>query len=252
MDKTKPNLIDLIKDLADDHIGKSDFTEAFAKVVETVKELRAQNEAEFAAIQETVDLLGKKLSEDNTNDLTSFKGEASSIIQAAIDAANASVADKLTLLDQRISEIKDGEPGPRGEQGPQGPAGSPDTSEDIRNKLELLEGDERLKASAISGLEDLIKQTVPQSSNGTNFVVSRGAVKMYDLSALLDGSTKTFALPAFWRVISVHSSSFPHIMRPTTDYTTDGAAMTLTFTAEIDAATVLAEGQSIIVIYGEA
>jgi hypothetical protein len=61
---------------------------------------------------------------------------------------------------------KDGEPGKKGEpgqpgapgqsiQGPPGKDGSPDMAEDIRNKLELLEGDDRLDKKAIRGLDTL-------------------------------------------------------------------------------------------------
>jgi len=49
-----------------------------------------------------------------------------------------------------------GKQGPRGPQGPTGPQGSPDTAEDIRNKLELLLNEERLDASHIRNLEDNI------------------------------------------------------------------------------------------------
>jgi hypothetical protein len=167
-------------------------------------------------------------------------------------------------IEKRVASIKDGVDGKDGRDGAQGPAGesiigpagkdgrdgkdgkdgnikdlSPD---EIRNALELLEGEERLDASAIKNLEKYVKEYAPKS-NGTNFVISRGAVKMFDLSDQLDGSTKTFALPA--------SSSFPHIMRPTIDYTSDGAAMTLTFTDEIDASTVLNSDQTITLIYAE-
>lgn len=45
-----------------------------------------------------------------------------------------------------------GENGAPGPMGPQGPAGSPDMAEDIRNKLELLSGDERLELKAVRGI----------------------------------------------------------------------------------------------------
>jgi len=254
-ENTQPNLLDLFKKMLDDHLGKAEFTAAFSKVADSIQELRSTNEAEFAAIQTTVDLLAKKLAEDNTNDLSTFKAEAKTLLGSEIAAALASVNDKLTAVDERVSQLKDGEMGLQGEQGPQGPAGSADSAEDVRNKLELLEGDERLKIEAIKDLReelDKLKKSISSSSSGTSFVISRGAVKMYDLSPSLNGILKTFALPAFWRVISVHTSSFPNILRPDVDYTTDGALMKITFTNEIDASTTLAAGQSVIIVYGEA
>lgn len=49
----------------------------------------------------------------------------------------------------------DGKDGLNGKDGKDGKDGSPDMAEDIRNKLELLEGDERLDRKAIKGLEDI-------------------------------------------------------------------------------------------------
>lgn len=146
---------------------------------------------------------------------------------------------------------RDGRDGVDGKNGKDGKDGSPDMAEDIRNKLELLVGDERLDASAIKGLEQLIKKLTPKRPEGVGAIISRGTVKVHDLSDDLDGSTKTFSLPAFWRIITVQSSSFPNAFRPDVDYTSDASAFTITFTNEIDAASTLAAGQTILVQYAE-
>ena len=54
-------------------------------------------------------------------------------------------------------DYKDGE---KGEIGPAGKDGSPDTPAEVRDKLESLQDDERLDASAIRNLPDKIEQTV--------------------------------------------------------------------------------------------
>jgi hypothetical protein len=126
----------------------------------------------------------------------------------------------------------------------------------IRDALELLIGDERLKIEAIANLREELDE-LKKKAGQTTVIQGGGSsgpgrtVKSYDLSDSLDGVTKTFALPAFYRIISVHLSSFPNIMRPTTDYTSDANAMTITFITEIDAATCLAKGQSLIIVYSE-
>lgn len=152
---------------------------------------------------------------------------------------------------------KDGEPGLdglNGKDGFDGKDGSPDMAEDIRNKLELLEGDERLKIEAIKNLrEELDKlhksiiavRQAPIVSGG-----GKGHIRPYDLSSQLDGSTKTFNLPANWTVISVVSASFPNAFRPIIDYTFTPTS--ITFTSQINEGTTLATGQSVIVIYEEA
>jgi len=127
----------------------------------------------------------------------------------------------------------------------------------IRNKLETLKGEERLDKSAIKGLEELLKELeikIQNMGGKTSFVggmSSRGTVKAYDISTSLNGVLKTFSLPSFWRIISVHSSSFPNAFRETIDYTVNTAASTITFTSEIDASTALSSGNTIIIVYAE-
>lgn len=131
----------------------------------------------------------------------------------------------------------------------------PVTPEAIRDKLESIKGeDEKLDIDAIGHLrEELNKlkkgtggvQYVPTASSGG------GVVKAYDISSQLNGVLKTFTLPAFWRIISVHASSFPSAFRETVDYTSDASAMTLTFTSEIDAGSTLDTDQTVIVVYAE-
>lgn len=129
------------------------------------------------------------------------------------------------------------------------------TPEYIRDSLESIEEErDKLAIDAISGLKEELEK-LKRRKNVTIF--GGGAtgggrfVKTYDLSDSLNGVLKTFALPAFWRIITVQSSSFPVAFRPTVDYTVDANAMTITFTSEIEASTTLATGQTILVIYAE-
>lgn len=129
----------------------------------------------------------------------------------------------------------------------------------IRDQLEsIAKEDEKLDMDAIRDLNKRFKELEKRISLRKNISIFGGnqngggkVVKVYDLSASLDGVLKTFPLPSFWRVISVTSSSFPTAFRPTVDYTTDASAMTITFTSEIEASTTLATGQTVIVVYAE-
>lgn len=89
------------------------------------------------------------------------------------------------------------------------------------------------------------KKSLTRGSSTTGFVV-----KVYDISPLLDGVTKTFTIPSNNRVISVHASSSPYsAFRPTVDFTYTNSS--ITFTSEIEATTVLSSGQSILIEYAE-
>lgn len=133
-----------------------------------------------------------------------------------------------------------------------------ETPETVREKLEALQGEKRLDKKAIKGLQEeleTLKKEVKEASKTVNITGSVGggtraaSVQFHDLSSQLDGVTKTFTLPKFKKIIGVWASSAPWVFRPTVDYTLSGNA--ITFTSEIEAASILATGQSVIVLYGQ-
>lgn len=115
---------------------------------------------------------------------------------------------------------------------------------------------EQVPISAIEDLEkrleEMKKLVSGMNRNGTGAIAyARGQIKLYDLSSQLDGVKTTFSLPAFWRLLTVQNSSFPNAFRPIVDYTSDAAAFTISFTAQIAAASSLAAGQTLTVLYAE-
>lgn len=127
----------------------------------------------------------------------------------------------------------------------------PDTPRQVRDKLVSLKDDERLPITAIHGYENVessLRTAHADIRNNNAFFLKYAGdtVRTHDLSDFLDGSTKTFTLPAGARVLLVISSSFPTLFRPTVDYTT--TASSITFTDQIPAA-ALGAGQSIIILY---
>jgi hypothetical protein len=128
-----------------------------------------------------------------------------------------------------------------------------DTAEQIVDKINTLpeEPDKQIDIKHIKGWKKLVEELIGKSK--TVFVGGGSGgrlVKTYDLSPDLNGVTKTFTLPAFWRIIDVQIGTIPPL-RPTVDYTSNAGNMTLTFTDEIDASTYLSTGLSAIVIYSE-
>ena len=117
-------------------------------------------------------------------------------------------------VDERMAQVKDGRDGLVGLRGLRGERGSPDTAELIRNKLEILKGDERLDASAIKGLENLDKdiktlKARPFGGGGISQAAARDLFVEIDLTGELDGATTEFNIPAVWRIIAVELSSYP-------------------------------------------
>lgn len=143
-----------------------------------------------------------------------------------------------------------GEPGPTGRAifggvGAPGKDGSPDTPEQVRDKLETLEGDERLKATAISGLEPLLADVETLKKRPIQTPAKSYAIHTKDASAQCDGATTSFTVGgSHFGIIGVFSTEFPQIYRPIIDYTETRTGITLT--AQVSAP---ASGQTLVIQY---
>lgn len=127
----------------------------------------------------------------------------------------------------------------------------PKLGEPIRDALELLKGDNRLDKSAIKGLQEeldrILQLAQSKQTFGAGGVIGIRSSK-YSLSSQLNGSTRTFTLPAFLKIGHIASSSFPFsAFEPDTDYTVDASAHTITFTNQIELTGALAAGQTLII-----
>jgi len=168
---------------------------------------------------------------------------------------NEKVEQKLNEVDKRLNQVRDGEDGKDADE-------EKVATEASKLALNELKGD-WIGKDTIKDLKRQIKafkKQIKELAKKQQEVVyvgggsRKGGVvdKAYDLSDQLDGVTKIFALPSFWRIISVHSGgSIPTTFRPITDYTVDGTNKTITFTDEISSSTTLAAGQTIIVVCSE-
>lgn len=220
--------------LANDGLNRDEFVKAFQAVLKVVVKVEEQ-------LLTKIDTRLAKIKDGHTP----TAGELTALIKPLIPPAlkpqdgHTPTADELTaLIEPLIPDPIPGDPG------------SPDTADDIRNKLELLPVGEKLKIDAIEDLQKELDELKKNVGKGGHQVVAsqRGQVQVYDLSASLNGVLKTFTLPAFWRVIDVKLWSAP-VLQPTTDYTTNASGPSITFTSQIDAATLLAAGQTCLVIY---
>lgn len=253
-----------------DRLTKEDFLSSVDKLIAMLDKRMEKDKSELDKGMLTIAKNYTDLKSKFESYIDERIGKLTKIEQGTIDRLQAKFEATERDLRARLAELKDGDPGDDADEQAiydklfvdlQKPIVEtiendlPQLGTKIRDGLELLQGDERLKIEAIKDLReelDELKKWRKGFVGGTGVIASsRGAVRAYDISGLLDGVTKTFALPAFWRIISVHSSSFPQAFRETVDWTSDGSAMTITFTSEISAATTLASGQTLVIVYAE-
>jgi hypothetical protein len=152
-------LKELIKIVANS-VTRSEFADAFKKVADAVanakKDLEARIDARLSQVKNGVD--GK-----DGKDGKSIVGP-----RGPMGPAGRSIF------------------GGRGEPGPAGKDGSPDTPEDIVIKLESLDGEDRLDASAIKNLPEFVQNNYPAVMGGKGPL---WALQDVDVSGIVAGQS---------------------------------------------------------------
>lgn len=217
--ETYPEILESLFTKVEESVSKKDFGDAF----EAVKELFAE------------------LSEDNTENLTLIQeaiGRLQKVIQREIDANKdfralvPKVEQKLQEVDQRLSQIKNGEQGLRGERGEKGERGergqrgAPDSPQEIREKLMLA----KIPLAAVEGIEEL-KEGFTQEIKKGRVQTPAKAFHIYtkDASSQCDGANKAFTVGGtHFGIVGVFGTQFPNIYRPVIDYTETKTGILLT------------------------
>lgn len=239
----------LLNTLDPERLTKEDFVKSFEQAVLLFKTLEESNKKAIEQLTTAFNEVSAKLKDDNSLDLSDVKKEIVKQLKKALD--NQSVS--LNFVKDKVSKLKSGDDGL-------------DADEDIivdkvlsliklpEQKEILFDTPKQFRDKVVSIIEELIKEIIRDVKNLQTRpvgggIVGRDIIKEHDLSSSLNGTLKTFALPAFWRILEVTSSSFPTTFRKTVDYTTNELTMEITFTSEVDASTMLASGQSITILY---
>lgn len=248
-------IFEYLDSVAETAVGRQELSE----LVETMATLLADSKMELKRQEERIkEELEKFKSELQKADTTS-KASASQTLQDFTGRHQAELAAMRELVAKEIAKVRDLIPelpeefdassleeALRGHQEALDSLTDLTTGENIRNALEALPEGDKLAMSAIEGLETELEKIRATKTSVQTGVTGRDIITKYDLSPYLDGSTKTFNIPATWAVISVACSSFPNVLRPTIDYTNTNT--TITFTNEIEASTTLAAGQTVVLI----
>jgi len=123
---------------------------------------------------------------------------------------------------------KDGEPGPQGKPGKDGKDGSPDTGEQIVDKINSDKSGKKIKVEHLDGYDNFDSRLKTAEAN---FILKYAGdtVYMADLSSQTNGTTKVFTLPINpSKVTFVVGSDFPTILFSGNGFTRSGAIITLT------------------------
>src|SRR3990167_4199614 len=152
-DKQK-DFLKTLNSLDPERLTREDFSKAFMQLMQLIMKMEQRVNETLGKTQE---LSHKTISDAQSMHASNFENLKGQVDQVFV---GEKISEMKKLIDDRIALVKDGKNGRdglRGERGSSGKSGSPDTPKIIVNKLESLEGEERLDASAIKGLEDFLK-----------------------------------------------------------------------------------------------
>lgn len=156
--------IEEIVRIAGDGLTRKEFTDAFDLVLKAVvqarKDLSQAAKAEIVEALKAVERAKVQLEADGRQELGKLRSPIEKALRDQERGMNF-IYDKVRGLrsgkDGRNGT--DGRDGRDGKDGRNGTDGSPDTAEEVRDKLETLVGEERLDASAIKNLPELVETT---------------------------------------------------------------------------------------------
>jgi uncharacterized protein YajQ (UPF0234 family) len=241
-EKNLKKLEKLLSLMDEESLSKEDFAKAFENVVKTVKKLEERNMAEFEMLKVTFKKFSDKIAGDTSFTLAEMKTEVKNTVDKYMGDFSSRYDIIKEELNRRASEIKDGKdadvdevvdivlskielPEIKGIEEDLPKMGNP-----IRDALELLQGDDRLSADAISGLEKMIKKLAPktQAVGGVNY----GALNIHFAddeapTGLINGTNKEFKIslapsPASSLKVFMNGQR----MKLTEDYTFSGNTIT--------------------------
>jgi len=118
--------------------------------------LQTKTEDELKTISESVKTAISRIESTATDNHATTSGKLTTELENMVNDARFQVESMISEAQAKIDEVKSGEDGADGVSGTNGidgKDGSPDTAEEVRDKLETLDGEERLDVSAIKGLD---------------------------------------------------------------------------------------------------
>jgi len=248
-------LTKILNAVDENSLTPDEFMNAFRMVMDYVKRMEANNTAQLRDILEQVQDARTKLQEMATEE----RDETRTTLEGHLAQLENRAEEMLALMDARLAEIRNGEDGKDADEELVVERAvvrvkeeiSIPTAEDVlndvtalgervRDSLELLEGEDRLKATAIQGLEELISRvgqmgTVVEAIRGaanTPTPMNRPLHEATTMNGILDYVTLNEAVGAGGTAVIVRYQG--QTLDMTTHYTVDGNKITFTFTPDAD------------------
>lgn len=203
-----PDKIEKLKELmkiANDGLSKSDFISAFKEVLDFLKKVKHENATEMERIEKHLTEMTEEMKGKSETEMEEMKKKMMSYCEAEMKDMYQEHEDMMAKMDKKISEVHDGKDADEEMMITRVLTKIPkplelDNAYAIRNKLEKLEGKEKLRISAIAELEDILeelKKQKPRVFGGGGFskiALDSHIVDPYTPTGTINGVNTDFTL----------------------------------------------------------
>lgn len=150
--------------LEDDALTNADFLKAFDTVMKFAEALKTSNQKEFQNLRKSIADLSSEVRSETSYGTSEMKRVVSDFCAVEMARLHKLHEDKMAAVDARMASVVNGEDADEEKivaevlsqiKLPEQKENIVDGPDEIRNKLELLQGDERLDKTAIKGIEDI-------------------------------------------------------------------------------------------------
>lgn len=151
-------LVDVLT-LINESLTQADFVAAFKAVKDYIVRFEKKTSLDLQVMHSTLTALAEKVANDSRADLDSVKSETKKLLSSLSADINTTLDAQVAKVDQKLAEVKDGIDGRNGVDGvngTDGKDGSPDSAEQIVEKINA--GDALLDQEAVKGLPALEKK----------------------------------------------------------------------------------------------
>ena len=160
----------LFKEMMEDSMTKSEVIEIAKKLIAHIKKIDDRNKKDLSAMNSYITEASNNAKNDTSNSFDELKNKITSLVDKHVLDSSTAIGGKIEDLDLKMSEIRDGKDAdeevvaekvrdmieiPQIEEIKDD---LPKMGDEIRDGLELLQGDERLDVSAIKGLGDRLNE----------------------------------------------------------------------------------------------
>lgn len=248
--KDLQSVLNGISEAVDTKSTMREFLLAFETALKALSLLKAANQSEREQITASIEAFKAELENRFSGFLTKEKAD----MVAQMGRMLKQHEEKMLAVDQKLDIVENGKDGKDADEMqivaevlaqiklPEQKENIVDGPDEIRNKLELLLGDERLDKSAIKGLEEL-EAKVDKMPTRIQTPAKSYQVRTKDASSQCDGANKAFTVGGtHFGIIGVFCTSSPTVYRPVIDYTITATGITLT-----DAVIAPEGGQTLII-----